>query len=105
MNTLALMTPITNGFITNTVLKNLIDFCAPIIGIALVIFCVVQGVQIFRGSDGGSVKKLVTGVILLLFLLGIMYAAASFSTYGNAFKNVTDSIINQGASDAGSIVG
>ena len=101
-----IVTPITGGgYITNTVLENLVGFCAPVVAIALVIFCVFQGFQIFRGADGSSVKKLVGGVILLLFILGIMYAAGSFDTYGNAFKGVTDSIINQGADDAGSIVG
>ena len=98
--------PVTGGnFITNNILTNIIDFCAPVVGIALVIFCIFQAFQIFRGSETASVKKLVSGVVILLFLLGIMYAAGSFETYGRAFQNITDSIIEQGGEDASKIVG
>lgn len=93
------------GYLTNNILTNLINFLAPVVGIALVIFCVVQAFKIFRGDESGSVKKMICGVLLLLFLLGIMYAAGSFQTYGEAFQGLTDSIINQGAGDAGDIIG
>lgn len=101
-----MMLPVTGGgYITNNILNNLINFLAPVVGIALVVFCVFQGFQIFKGSETASVKKLVLGVALLLFILGVMYAAGSFESYGNLFKGVTDSIIQQGGQDAGSIVG
>ena len=98
--------PITGGgYITNSILNNLINFLAPVVGIALVVFVCFQGFQIFKGSESASIKKLVLGVGLLLFILGIMYAAGSFESYGNLFKGVTDSIIQKGGKDAGSIVG
>lgn len=98
--------PVTGGgYITNNILTNFIDFCAPIVGIALIIFCVIQAFQIFRGAEGASVKKMVSGVVILLFLLGIMFAAGSFETYGKAFQNITDGIINQGAENANDIIG
>lgn len=93
------------NFITNNILTNVIDFAAPIVGIALIIFCVLQAFQIFKGSDTASVKKMVNGVIILLFLLGIMYAAGSFEVYGRAFQHITNNIIDKGAKDAGKIVG
>ena len=93
------------GFITNNILTNLINFLAPVLGIALVIFCVVQGWQIFTGGNGSSVKKLISGVLVIFCLLGIMYAAGSFDSYGKLFQSVTDSIINKGSKDAGKIVG
>ena len=92
-------------FITNTILQNLINFLAPVVGIALVIFCAVQAFKIFSGSETGSVKKLITGVLILLFIIGIMFAAGSFETYGNFFKGLTDTIITEGAGDAGDILG
>lgn len=93
------------AYMTNNILKNLINFCAPLVAIALVIFCVLQGFQIFKGGDGASVKKLVTGVLLILFILGIMYAAGSFKSYGDAFKGVTDKVITNVSKDSGNLVG
>lgn len=93
------------GFITNNILTNLISFLAPVVGIALVIFCVIQAFKIFRGDESGSVKKMIMGVVLLLFLLGVMYAAGSFETYGEAFRGLTDTIIEEGADNAGDILG
>ena len=92
-------------FITNTILQNLINFLAPVVAIALVIFCVVQAFKIFSGSETGSVKKLITGVLILLFIIGIMFAAGSFETYGNLFKGLTNSVIEEGVGDAGNILG
>ena len=98
-----LQLPVT-AFITNTLLSNIINFLAPVVGIALVIFCLMQGIGIAKGNDNGGVKKLVTGVLLILFILGVMYAAGSFDTYGQAFKNVTDSAITSAGNDAGSLI-
>lgn len=92
-------------FITNTILQNLINFCAPILGIVLIIFCIIQGWKIFRGNEGSSVKGLVSGVLLILFLLGIMFAAGSFETYGRAFEGLTNTLIEDGAENAARIVG
>lgn len=92
-------------YITNTILQNLINFLAPIVAIALVIFCVFQGVQIIRGAEGASWGKFLGGVAFILIILGIMYAAGSFESYGNAFKGVADSVINSAAQDTGNIVG
>lgn len=98
--------PITEGqYITNTILTNLINFLAPVVGIALVIFCVFQGFKIFKGSEGASIKKLIIGVLVLLFIIGIMFAAGSFETYGKAFQGIADSVITSGSGDANNIVG
>jgi hypothetical protein len=94
-----------NNFITNNILTNLINFCAPVVGIALVIFCLVQAFKIFTGNENASVKKLVSGILILLFILGVMFAAGSFQAYGELFKGLTDTIINKGAGDAGDIIG
>lgn len=95
----------TSNFITNNILTNLINFLAPVLGIALVIFCVIQGVQIFSGRDGSSVKKLISGVLIIFFLLGLMYAAGSFASYGKLFQSITDGMIQKGTTDANSIIG
>ena len=92
------------NYMTNSILNNLINFLAPVVGIALIVFCVIQAFKIFSGSEGGSVKKLVSRTIMLLFILGIMYAAGSFHQYGQFFKGITDSVITRGVQDADDIL-
>ena len=93
------------GFITNNILTNLINFLAPVIGIALVIYCVIQGLKIATGNENASVKKMVSGVLIILFILGVMYAAGSFESYGKLFKNVSNTAIEKTAKDGNSIIG
>lgn len=97
--------PVTEGYITNTILTNIINFLAPVVGIAMVIFCVIQAFKIFKGSEGASVKSLIIGIALLLFILGIMFAAGSFQTYGNIFKGVTDSAVQGVGNNAKEVLG
>lgn len=92
------------GYITNNILNNAINFLAPLVGLALVIFVFVQGWKIVSGNETGSVKKLVSGVLLLLFILGIMFAAGSFDTYGNLFKSITDTAVQEGGSNINDIL-
>ena len=92
-------------FITNIFLRNLINFLAPVVAIALVVFGVIQAFHIFKGDEKASVKKLICGVLILLFILGIMYAAGSFQTYGEAFKGLTDKAITSTSDDASTIMG
>ena len=92
-------------FITNTILQNLINFLAPLVAIFMVVFCVMQGIQIAKGGANGSVKTLVTGILLFLFVIGLMYAAGSFETYGKLFQSLADTLINQTQENAGNIVG
>ena len=91
--------------ITKNILDNLVAFLAPIIGIAMIIFCIVQGFKIAKGDDNGSVKKLLMGIAFLLLIAGIMYSAKSIDEYGKLFKGTTDKVINQGGNDVKSIVG
>lgn len=92
-------------YITNQILQNLINFLAPVVAIALVIFCVVQAFKIFSGNENGSVKKLISGTLILLFIIGIMFAAGSFESYKEIFQGLTDSIITEGGGDAQDILG
>lgn len=91
-------------FVTNKILQNLISFLAPVVGIAILLFCLVQAFKIFGGRENGSPKKLICGVLLLFFILGIMYTAGSFDTYGHLFSNLTNDIIDNAASDANNIL-
>lgn len=95
----------TEGFITNTLLQNLISFLAPVAAIVLVAFCVVQAVGMIRGVDGNGVKKLVSGVLIILLLIGIMFAAGSFETYGQLFKDVTNTAVTQIGDNANNLLG
>lgn len=90
-------------YITNSVLENLINFLGPVVGIALIIFCVIEAFKILSGNAVGSVKNLITGTLILLFILGIMYTAGSFDTYGKFFQNITDNIITRGTEDIESL--
>lgn len=92
------------GTLTGNVLNGLVAFLGPVVAIALVIFCVVQGFQIIKGNQGGSVGKLVAGVVLILFILGIMYLAKSWDTYATMFSDLTSGAMEQFENDAGTIL-
>ena len=91
--------------ITSTILKNLIAFLAPVVAIFLVLFCVFQGGKLIKGSENGSVKKLIGGIVLFFFILGVMYAAGSFDTYATMFSNFAGSAVNQIGENATTIIG
>lgn len=93
-----------NNYLTNTILTNVIAFLAPVIGIAIVIFCVIQGFKLLKGQPGASIKSLLIGVGVLLLILGIMYVAGSFDTYGTLFKGATDNVIQNAGKDVENIV-
>lgn len=94
-----------DGFITNSILTNLISFLAPVLGIALVIYSVIQGFKLFQGAQGASLGKLLGGIATILFLLGVMYAAGSFEAYGRLFQGVTDNVVNQFGDDTNNVLG
>lgn len=91
--------------ITENILTGLISFLAPVVAIALVIFCVIQGFKLLKGSESGSVGKLVMGALLILFILGIMYLAGSYETYGELFKGLTGDVVSELGDNAGTIIG
>lgn len=92
------------GSLTGNVLNGLVAFLGPVVAIALVIFCVVQGFQIIKGNNGGSVGKLVMGIVLILFILGVMYLAKSWETYAEMFSGLTSDAMTQFNTDAGTIL-
>lgn len=91
--------------ITETILQNLITFIAPCVAIALIVFCVINGFKLVNGAQGASFTKIAAGVITFFILLGIIYAAGSFETYGKLFQNVTGNVINELGNNADAIVG
>jgi hypothetical protein len=95
----------TGGYITNTILTNLIDFLAPLVALAMVVYAVVQGWKVLKGSEGASMKKLLTGIGVIVFMLGLMYAAGSFQAYAGGFKSVVESLLGSTSDNAGQIVG
>lgn len=93
------------NFITNTILGQLIAFLAPVIAIGLIIFVVVQGLRLLKGAENGSVKKLVSGTVLFICMLGIMYASKSFNLWGNAFSGAVNTVVDTGGKNVNTIVG
>lgn len=91
--------------VTETVLKQLINFLGPVVAIALIIYVVIKAFGIFKGNEGATFKSLIVGVLLIVFILGIMYGAGSFKTYGEVFQNFTTSAIEQVGNNATQIVG
>lgn len=88
------------------ILVNVINFLAPVVALGLVIFLVIQSWKLVRGNSG-TIKSLITGIIFFIFIIGVMFAAGSFRTYGNMFQGLfqkgvehierdVNSIINQG---------
>lgn len=92
-------------FITENILVNLINFLAPVVAIALIIFCVIQAFKIFKGSEGASFKGMLQGMAVLFVLLGVMYAAGSFEMYGETMRGAVDKLIEGGGKDASNILG
>lgn len=78
---------------TAEILTNLIAFLGPVIGIFLVIFCIVQGAKLLKGGEGGSIKALITGVFMFLFILGIMYTTKSYEVYGQIFADTSSNVM------------
>ena len=90
--------------ISDNILSGLLAFLAPLVGVAMLVFCVIQGFKLAKGVEGASVKKLVGGVALFLFILGLMYLTGSYKTLGDLFKNFTDKAITGVANDGTNII-
>lgn len=94
--------PQTGGFITNTFLKNFIDAVAPIVAIFLVFFLVYMSIQAFRGNKDW--KGVAGGAIFFFVLLGLMYTAGSFKTYGKLFQVFVDNALNKVGENANNLL-
>lgn len=97
--------PPAKSFTTETILTNVIAFLSPVVGIAIVVFCVIQAFKLFKGAEGASVKKLLIGVGILFLLLGIMALAGSFDTIATLFKDVVNTAVSKGTGDATNMLG
>ena len=90
---------------TQGILNQIINFLLPVVGIALVIFCVVQAFKLFSGSASGSVKKLITGVVLLLAIAGIMVFAGTITEIRDSLSGLVSGGVNNLTEDVGTIIG
>lgn len=94
--------PVTGGFITNTFLKNLIDALAPLVAIALVIFLVITSIAAWRGNKDW--KGVFLGALFFFVILGLMFAAGSFETYGKLFQVFVDNALNKAGENANNLL-
>lgn len=90
---------------TQGILSQFVSFLTPLIGIAILIFCVVEGFKIFRGQEGASVKKLVSGLLVLVFIVGVMFATDSIGTWGRPLSDLFTTAVNKGGNSVMTIIG
>lgn len=79
-------------FLTN-VLAEVITWCAAIGGIVLVIFLIKDIIGLAKGD--GSIAKVAVKVLCIFFIIGVMYAAGSFETFGKIFENLFEAVLTE----------
>ena len=75
------------------VLDVVIAWGGAIVAIILVIFLVKDAIRYKNGQI--SVGKVLMESLILLVIIGIIFATANFDTFGNIFKNRTENIITE----------
>ena len=75
------------------VLNELITWAAAIAMIVFVFFLIRDVIRIIRGES--TILKVVINIICVLFLVGVMYAAESFETFGKTFKGFFEDVITE----------
>ena len=65
---------------SQTILNNIVTFLLPVCGIAMVIFIVFQAIQMHKGAEGASWKKLIIGVLAFLLIGALLVLAKNFSS-------------------------
>lgn len=86
------------------ILENLVSLLAPVVGIVIILFCVLEGTKLLKGNENGSVKKLISGLVILFFLIGVMYATKSINTWGDLFQKSVNTAVNAVGDTADSIL-
>ena len=90
--------------VSQNILNGLVAFLVPLVGVAMLIFCVIQGYKLLKGADGASAKKLIGGVVAFLFIVGLMYLTKSFPTLGKTFSSFTNKTITKTTKDGTGII-
>lgn len=90
-------------YTTEKILLNIIHFLAPIVALGLVIFLVIQSWKLVKGNSS-TVKSLITGIIFFIFIIGVMFAAGSFRTYGDMVNDLVQRGVEYARKDINSII-
>jgi len=75
------------------VLNELITWAAAIAMIVFVFFLVRDIIKVIRGES--TILKVGINIICVLFLVGVMYAAGSFETFGKIFKGFFENVVTE----------
>ena len=76
------------------VLTTVISWVGAIAMIALVIFLIKDVIAIIKGE--GSIGKTLGKVVCVFLVLGIMFSAGSFQTFGNMFSTYFNGVVTSG---------
>lgn len=69
-----------SGSMSQTMLNNIVTFALPIIGIAMAAFVIYMSIQMHKGAEGASWKKLALGVVAFLVVGALLVLAKNMSS-------------------------
>lgn len=81
------------GNLASDMLSTIIMWTAPIAMIVLVVFLIKDIKGVVTGET--NIGRVLVKVICIFLLIGIMFAAESFETFGEMFKNFFDGIVTE----------
>jgi hypothetical protein len=75
------------------ILTTVITWCGAIGMIVVVVFLVKDIGAVIKGEK--SISSVLIKVLCVFVILGIMYAAGSFQTFGKIFQNIFSSVVTE----------
>lgn len=76
-----------------TILQTTIQWAGAIAAIVLVFFLIKDGIAVAKGEK--SIGSVVFKVLCIFIIIGIMFAAGSFESFGNMFKSVFEGVVTE----------
>ena len=84
---------------TSTTLNSIISWVAGIgggiVAIFLIISLVKDGVGMAKGSGDSSILKIISKALFLILIIGLIFVAVKYHTWGNTAKGIADSGLNK----------
>lgn len=87
------------------ILKNLANIVVTVIAIVGIIFIIKHAAAVMKGTDGASIGKVVTAVLVTCFLCGMVYTVANIDKIKGAFSAASDKSVTVAGQVAGEALG
>lgn len=79
--------------LASRMLETLIMWTAPIAMIVLIIFLIKDVKDVMSGQ--GAIGKIIVKIVCVLLLVGVMFAAGSFESFGKVFQGVVEDVVTE----------